>query len=235
MSYAFPSSQARKLPQCQPDSTGKLLTSIKSLVRRPWQPSSSSRHSSPDNRPRTSYGSHARRNGPTELDCDLPMRTTPPQYTRRESYPSPNPSNTPNQQHNNPRRGRRSQNTVVSMADYLTMAQLENVWQQQDTRRNNPVTAAPTFRPPPTRTSAEKRALPRTIQGSTRSSGSPTSNSTQTPHQPLSNRDCHATLRPGPFSPNGLRINTDFSKPKSKSNKKAPVTGWEWMYEWFVP
>lgn len=231
MSYAFPSSQARKLPQGQRDSSGKLLTSIKSFVRRPWQPSSSSSHSSPDNRPRTSYGSHARRYEPTELDCDLPMKSPPPQYTRRESYPSTNPGNTPNQQHSNPRRGRRCQNTVVSMADYLTMAQLENIWQQQDTRRDSPVTIAPTLRPPPTRTSAEKRALPRTIQGATRSSGSPTSNSTQIPHQPLSNRDCHTTLRPGPPSRVGLRINTDFSKQRSKSNKKAPVTGWEWMYE----
>lgn len=231
MAHAFPTSQTRKLPQCQRDSSGKLLTSIKSLVRRPWQPSSSSRHSSPDNRPRTSYGSHTRKIGPKELDYDLPIRTTPPQYTRRESYPSPNPSNTPNQQQSNPRRGRRCQNTVVSMADYLTMAQLENVWQQQDMPRNNPVTTAPTLRPSPTRPSAAQRALPRTIQGATRSSDSPTSNSNQTPHQPLSDRDCPTTLRPGPISRNGLRINTDFSKPKSKPNKKAPVTGWEWMYE----
>lgn len=225
MAHAFPTSQARKLPQCQRDSSGKLLTSIKSLVRRPWQPSSSSRHPSPDNRPRTTYGSHTRKLGPIESDYDLSMRTTPPPYTRRESYPSPNPSNTPNLQHSNPRRGRRCQNTVVSMADYLTMAQLENIWQQQDMRRDNPVTTAPTLRPSPTRSSAEQRALPRTIQVAARSSGSPTSNSTQT------DRDCHTTLRPGPVTRNGLRINTDFRKPKSKPNKKAPVTGWEWMYE----
>lgn len=228
MSNAFPSSQAR---QGHRDSSGKLLTSIKSLVRRPWQLSSSSSHSSPDNRPRTSYGSHARRYEPTELDCDLPMRKTPPQYTRRESYPSLNPSNTTSQQDSNPRRGRRCQNTVVSMADYLTMAQLENIWQQQDTWGDSPLTTAPTLRPPPTRTSAEKRALPRTVQGSTRSSGSPTSNHSQTPHQSPSKRDCHTTSRPGPFSRNDMRINTDFAKPKSKSNKKAPVTGWEWIYE----
>lgn len=231
MAHAFPTSQARKLPQCQPDSSGKLLTSIKSLVRRPWQPSSSSRHSSPDNSPRTTYGKHTRKLGPTESDYDLSMRTTPPPYTRRGSYPSPNPSNTPNLQHSNPRRGRRCQNTVVSMADYLTMAQLENVWQQQDMRRNNHFTTAPIMCPSPKRPSAEQRALPRTIQGATRSRGCPTSNSTQTPHQPLSDRDCHTTLRPGPISRNGLRINTDFSKPKPKPNKIARVTGWEWMYE----
>lgn len=239
MAHAFPTSQARELPQCQRDSSGKLLSSIKSLVRRPWQTSSPSRHSSPDNRPRTSYGSHTRKIGPTELDYDLPIRTTTPQYTRRESYPPPYLSNTPNQQQSNPRRGRRCQNPVVSMADYLTMAQLENVWQQQDMPRNNPVTTAPTFRPSPMRPSAEQRALPRTSQGATRSSNSSTSTSIQTPHQPLSDRDCHHTLRPGPISRNRLRINTDFSKPKSKPkskpNKKASVTGWEWMNEWFIP
>lgn len=231
MSYAFSSSQARKLPPCQPESSSKLLTSIKSLVRRPWQPSSSSRHLSPGNRPQTSCGSHARRNGPTEWDWDLAMRTTPPQYIRRESYPPPSPSNISNQQHSNPRRGRRCQDTVISMADYLTMAQLENIWQQQDTRRNNPVTAPPALRPPPTRTSAEKGALPRILQVATRPSDSSTSNSTQLTHRPPSNRDIHSALRPGQFSRHGLKINTDFSKPKSKSNKKAPVTGWEWMYE----
>lgn len=231
MSYAFPSSQARKLPQCQPDSSGKLLTSIKSLVRRPWQPSSSSRHPSPDNRSRTSYGSHARINGSTELDWDLPMRTPPAQHVRRDSYPLPSPSNTPNQQHNNPRRGRRCQNTVISMADYLTMAQLENIWQQQDMRRDNPVTTPPTLLPSPTMKIAEKRALPKTLRVATRPSTSSTSNSTQILYQPPPNRNIHAALRAGPFSRNSLRINTDFSKPKSKSNKKAPVTGWEWMYE----
>ena len=219
------------MPQCQPDSSGKLLTSIKSLVRRPWQPSSLSRHSSSDDRPRTSCGSHARRNEPMEWDWDQPMRTPPPQYIRRESYPLPSPSNIPSQLHNNPRRGRRCQNTVISMADYLTMAQLENIWQQQETRTNNPVTTPPTLRPPPTKTSAEKRALPRILQVATRPSGSSTSNSTHITYQPPSNRNIQAALRPGPFSRNGLRINTDFSKPKSRSNKKAPVTGWEWMYE----
>lgn len=231
MPSSLPSSQARKQPQCQPDSSGKLLTSIKSLVRRPRQPSSSSSHVSPNDRPRASCGSHTRRNEPTEWDWDLPMRTPAPQYVRRESYPPPTPSNISNQQYNNPRRGRRCQNTVISMADYLTLEQLENVWQQQDTRRNNPVPALPTFRPPPTRTSAEKRALPEILQVAASQSSKSTSNTTRVPHQPLSNRGIHPALRPGPFSRNGLRIDTSFAKPKSKSNKKAPVNGREWLYD----
>lgn len=232
MPSIMPSSQAHKQPQCQPDSSGKLLTSIKSLVRRPWQPSSSSsRHLSPNDRPQTSCGSHTRRNEPTEWDWDLPMRTPTPQYVRRESYPPPSPGNISNQQHNNTRRGRQCQNTVISMADYLTLAQLENIWQQQDTRRNNPVPAHPTLRPPPTRTSAEKRAVPRTLQVAASPSSNSTSNTSRVPHLPLSNRDIHPALRPGPFSRKGLRIDTSYSKPKSKPNKKAPVTGWEWLYE----
>lgn len=228
---SLPSAQAQKQPQYQPDSSGKLLTTIKSLVRRPWQPSSSSRHVSHNDRPRTSCGSHARRNEPIEWDWDLSMRTPTPQYVRRESYPPPSPSNISNQQHNNPRRGRQCQNTVISMADYLTLAQLENIWQQQDTRRNNPAPAPPTLCPPPTRTSAERRALPRTLQVDASPNRNPTSNATQIPHQPLPNRHIHPALRPGPFSRTGLRIDTNFTKPKSKSHKKAPVKGWEWLYE----
>ena len=283
MSSTLPASRVRKQPQAQPDSPGKLITSIKSLVRRRWQPSSSSRHSPPNNWPRNNHGSHARRNEPTEWDWDLPMRTPPPQYARRESYPQPSPSNTEwdwdlsmrthpqqyargesypqpgpsntewdwdlpmrtpskqfarresypqpspsnisNQQHNYPRRGRRFQNTVISMADYLTLAQLENIWQQQDIRRNNPVITPPKLPPPPTRTTAEKRVLPRILQVAASPSSNSTSNTTQVPHQLLSNRDIHPALRPGPISRNGLRIDTNFSKLKSKPNKKAPVNG----------
>lgn len=233
MPNTLPSSRSHKHAQRRPDSSGKLLTSIISLVRRPWQPSVSSRLISPIDRPQTSCGSYARRNEPVEWDWDLPMRTPAPQYIRRESYPPPSPSNISIQQHNNPRRGRQYQNTVTSMADYLTLAQLENIWQQQDTRRNNLVPALPTLRPPPTRTSAEKRALPSILQVAPSPCGNTTSSATKIRHQTLSNRDIHPALRPGPYSRTGLRIDTNLAKQKQKSssNKKAPVKGWEWLYE----
>lgn len=228
---SMPSFQARKQPQFQSDSSGKLLTSIKSLVRRPRQASSSSSHVLPNDRPRTSCSCHARRNEHTEWDWDLPMRTPTPQYVRRESYPPPSPSNISNQQYNNPRRGRRSQNTVISMADYLTLEQLENVWQQQDMRSNNPVPAVPTLRPPPTRTSAEKRALPRILQVAASQSSNSTSVTTRVPHQSLSNRGIQPAPGPGPLSRGLLRIDTSFAKPSSKSNKKAPLNGLEWLFD----
>lgn len=89
------------------------------------------------------------------------------------------------------------------MADYLTLAQLENVWQQQDTRRAN--WAAETNND----NTRSQRSLPR-ADGTA---------DTQAALQPLllSSRDIHPALRPEPLFQKGLRVDTNL-KPSKDAN-----------------
>lgn len=79
------------------------------------------------------------------------------------------------------------------MADYLTLAQLENVWQQQDTCRADQAVATNDIN------SRAQRSLPRATQVAI----------PQPP--PLSSRDIHPALRPGPLFPEGLGANTNLN------------------------
>lgn len=142
------SSHPCKSFQNQPEPSASLLTSIKSLVRCPWQPSSSSSRRQSPSRPGTSAG-HDRSNA-LEWDWGLQSSPTRQNVERRQTHPSPksnrgnnNNSRTTNQRSPSAhqRRGRRGQDLVDSMADYLTLAQLESVWQQQDTRSANQAAA----------------------------------------------------------------------------------------------
>lgn len=143
------SSQPCKRSQNQPEPSACLLTSIKSLVRRPWQPSSSSSSRRPSpSRVGASVGHD--RSDALESDWRLQLNPTRQNVERGQTHPSPKSSpgnsNYPrnNDQRSPParqRRGRCGQKTVVSMADYLTLEQLENVWQQQDKRRTNQAAA----------------------------------------------------------------------------------------------
>ena len=204
------SSQPYKHSQIQPEPSAGLLTSIKSLVRRPWQPSSSSFRRPSPSRPGTSAG-HDRSNA-LQWDWELQSHPTRQTVERRQTHPSPksNPSNNNNPRTSNQwshparqRRGRRGQNTVDSMADYLTLAQLENVWQQQDTRRAD--RAAETNNNNP----RAQRSLPRADGAA----------DTQAALQPplLSSRDIHPALRPGPLFQKGLRVDTNL-KPSKHAN-----------------
>ena len=203
------SSQPYKHSQIESEPSAGLLTSIKSLVRRPWQPSSSSSCRPSPIRPGTSAG-HDRSNA-LQWDWDLQSNPTRQTVERRQTHPSPksNPGN------NNPRtsnhsshpahqrRGRRGQHIVDSMADYLTLAQLENVWQQQDTRRAN--WAAETNDD----NRRSQRSLPR-AEGTA---------DTQAALQPplLSSRDIHPALRPEPLFQKRLRVDTNL-KPSKHAN-----------------
>lgn len=91
------------------------------------------------------------------------------------------------------------------MADYLTLAQLENVWQQQDRRRANQAAATTTNDV----NSRAQRALPPRGAGDV-PADTQAGAALQPP--PFLSRDIHPTLRPGPSYPEGLRANTN-SKP----------------------
>lgn len=91
------------------------------------------------------------------------------------------------------------------MADYLTLAQLENVWQQQDRRRADQAAATTTN----SVNSRAQRALPPRGAGGA-PADTPAAAALQPP--PFFSRDIHPTLRPGPSYPEGLRMNTN-SKP----------------------
>lgn len=83
------------------------------------------------------------------------------------------------------------------MADYLTLDQLENVWQQQDTRRADQAAATNDVN------SRAQNALPR-------AGGAADTQAPLPPPPPLSSRDIHPALRPGPSFPEGLRVNTNL-------------------------
>lgn len=188
------SSQRCKHSQNHPGPSVCLLTSIKSLVRRPWQPTSSSYRRPSTSRPGTSAGQD--RSNALELDWDLQSNPTRQIVERRQSHSSPksNPGNNSNPRTTtqrsplaHQRRGRRGQNTVDSMADYLTLAQLENVWQQQDTRRANQAAVTSNDNP------RAQRSLPRA------GSAADTQAALSVTPPPLpSSRDIHPALRPGP-------------------------------------
>lgn len=91
------------------------------------------------------------------------------------------------------------------MADYLTLAQLENVWQQQDRRRADQAAATTTNGV----NSRAQRALPPRGAG-----GAPADTQAAAALQPppFLGRDIHPTPRPGLSCPEGLRMNTN-SKP----------------------
>lgn len=182
------SSQPCKRSQNQPEPSACLLTSIKSLVRRPWQPSSSSSRRPSPSRAGASAG-HDRSNA-LEWDRDLQPNPTRQNVERRQIHPSPksNPGKSNNPRSNNQRsppahqcRGRCGPKTVVSMADYLTMEQLENFWQQQDTRRTNQAAAMNNDDP------RAQRSLPRAGEAADTHAALPPL---------LSSRDIHPALRP---------------------------------------
>lgn len=200
------SSQPCKRSQNQPEPSASLLTSIKSLVRRPWQPSSSSSRRPSPSRAGASAGRD--RSNALEWDWDLQPNPTRHNVERRQTHPSPesNPGNNNNPRTNNQRsppahqrRGRCGQKTVVSMADYLTLEQLENVWQQQDTRRTNQAAAMNNDAP------RAQRSLPRAGDAA----------DTQAALPPLlSSSDTHPALRPGPSSQKRLRVDTSLKLSK---------------------
>lgn len=199
------SSQPSKRSQNQPEPSARLLTSIKSLVRCPWQPSSSSSRRPSPSRAGASAG-HDRSNA-LEWDWDLQPNPTRQNVERRQTHPSPksNPGSNNNLRTNNQRsppahqrRGRCGQQTVVSMADYLTLEQLENVWQQQDTRRANQAAAMNNDNP------RAQRSMPRVGDAA----------DTQAALPPL-RRDIHPALRPGPSSQKGLRVDTNLKLSKN--------------------
>lgn len=100
-----------------PESRGRssnLLTSIKSLVQ-----GSLSRSRSP-------RGLQASNDGRTEREISQTI------HDRRQVHPSSHKHLKP---HVCPRR--RPQAPIISVADYLTLAQLENVWREQDRRRGD--------------------------------------------------------------------------------------------------
>lgn len=91
------------------------------------------------------------------------------------------------------------------MADYLTLAQLENVWQQQDTRRANQAAATNYDNP------RAQRSLPR-------ADGAADTQAAPLPPPPpplLSSRDIHPALRPGPLFQKGLRVDTNLKPTKN--------------------
>ena len=99
------------------------FTSIKSLVRRPWLP----------NRSPSRPGSCKAKRPEWEIsqsDADdrqsLPSLSTP---LRSRIHPRP--------------RDRRRHVSVTSVADYLTLAQLENFWRQQDSHREMIIARVP--------------------------------------------------------------------------------------------
>lgn len=204
------SSKQCKNSQNHSEPLAGFLTSIKSLVRRPWQASSSSGRRTSPSRSRTSAG-HNRSKSP-ELDWGLQSNPT---VERRQTHPSPksngnnNHSRTLNQQclPSQRRRGRHhEQKEVNSMADYLTLAQLENVWQQQDTCRADQAVATNDIN------SRAQRSLPRATQVAI-------PQPPLFPPPPLSSRDIHPALRPGPLFPEGLGANTNL---KSGMNVHTP-------------
>lgn len=203
------SSQPCKHSQHHPEPPVRLLTSIKSLVRRPWQPSSSSSRRPSHSRPRTSAG-HVRPKSP-EGDWDMQSNPTHQTMERRQSHPSPNSnsgndniSRTTNQQYppTHRRRGRRGQNEVNSMADYLTLAQLENVWQQQDTRRADQAAITTNDN------SRAQRALPRAGSAADKQAAL-----LQPPR--LASHNIHPALRPTPLFPEGSRVDTNVKPSKN--------------------
>lgn len=209
------SSQQCKHCQNPLEPSASLLTSIKSLVRRPWQPSSSSARRPSLSRTRTSAG----HNGSTapEWDWSLLSNLTRQPVKRSQSHPSPNssPGNNNNsrtidqQYSTHRRRGRRGQNTettVNSMADYLTLAQLENVWQQQDTRRADH------------ESSRVQRAL-------LRAGGAADVQAALPSPPPLSSRDIYPALRPRPFVQERLRVDTNLKSSKNGHPQWGVKTG----------
>lgn len=91
------------------------------------------------------------------------------------------------------------------MADYLTLEQLENVWQQQDTRRTNQAAAMNNDAP------RAQRSLPRAGDAA----------DTQAALPPLlSSSDIHPTLRPGPSSQKRLRVDTSLKLSKKVGSSK---------------
>lgn len=201
------SSQPCKRPQNQPEPSACLLTSIKSFVRRPWQPSSSSSRRPWLSRAGASAG-HDRSNT-LEWDWDLQPKPTRQNIERSQTHPSPkfNPGNNkvpPTNHQRSPlahqRRGRCGQKKLVSMADYLTLEQLENVWQQQDTHRAN-------------QTAAMNNDNPRAQTSLSRAGDAADTKAALPP--PLSSRDIHPALRPGPRSQKGLRWDTNLKLSKN--------------------
>ena len=185
------SSQPCSRSQNQPEPSACLLTCIKSFVHRPWQPSFSSSRRPSLSRAGDSAG-HDRSNA-LEWDWDLQPNPARQNVERCQTHPSPksNPGNNkipPTNHQRSPlahqRRGRCGQKKIVSMADYLTLEQLENVWQQQDTRRANQAAAMNNENP---------RA-----QTSSRAGDAADTQAALPP--PLSSRDIHPAMRPGPPS-----------------------------------